>query len=329
MALVTAAQKVTLYQVGDLVESGDFNNLLDALDGTYCTFKGGDDSADPQYPDTATGGYKKKDCGTVKPAHVISTSYGYNEADLTPAYTARQCAEYGKLGLMGVTVLFSSGDTGVAGEGPNGDAVCLNPDGSQSTTGKIFNPSFPGTCPFVTSVGATQVNPGSTVFEPESACEQVIYSGGGFSNHFRIPNYQRKAVSGYLKHHRPSYAKDIYNSTGRSRAYPDLSANGANYAVSVDGTFELVFGTSASTPVVGAILTLVNDARLFDRKKPIGFINPTIYSHKFADAFHDITTGTNQGCGTKGFNATKGWDPVTGLGTPNFPKLVQKWLELP
>jgi tripeptidyl-peptidase I len=141
------------------------------------------------------------------------------------------------------------------------------------------------------------VNPGSTVFEPESACEQVIYSGGGFSNHFRIPKYQRKAVSGYLKHHRPSYAKDIYNSTGRSRAYPDLSANGANYVISVSqtvaayfvapprrclctsqilGNFTPVFGTSASTPVVGAILTLVNDARLVAGKGPIGFVNPTV-----------------------------------------------------
>lgn len=36
----------------------------------------------------------KENCGTVKPANVISTSYGYNEADLSPAYTARQCAEY-------------------------------------------------------------------------------------------------------------------------------------------------------------------------------------------------------------------------------------------
>lgn len=93
-----------------------------------------------------------KDCGTVKPANVISTSYGYNEADLTPAYAARQCAEYAKLGLMGITVLYSSGDNGVAGN----NNTCLNPDGSQSADGKLFNPSFPSTCPYVTSVGATQ-----------------------------------------------------------------------------------------------------------------------------------------------------------------------------
>ena len=44
--------------------------------------------------------------------------------------------------------------------------------------------------------------------------------------------------------------------------------------------------------------------------------------HAFApDAFNDITTGNNPGCGTPGFNATQGWDPVTGLGTPNFEKL--------
>jgi tripeptidyl-peptidase-1 len=39
------------------------------------------------------------DCGTLTPAHVISTSYGYNEADLSPAYTARQCAEYAKVSI--------------------------------------------------------------------------------------------------------------------------------------------------------------------------------------------------------------------------------------
>lgn len=39
----------------------------------------------------------KEDCGTVKPAYVVSTSYSYNEADLTPAYMERQCAEYAKV----------------------------------------------------------------------------------------------------------------------------------------------------------------------------------------------------------------------------------------
>jgi len=206
--------------------------------------------------------------------------------------------------------------------------VCLNADGTQTADGKLFNPTFPAGCPFVTSVGATQVNPGSSVHEPESACEQVIYSGGGFSNYFALPDYQKKVVHRYMKNI-PSSLNGQYNATGHSRGFPDLSANGANYVVSVGGKFILVYGTSASTPVVGAILTLVNDARLAEGKKPIGFINPTIYSPKFNGAFHDITSGSNPGCGTQGFKATSGWDPVTGLGTPNFPELVKRWLKLP
>jgi tripeptidyl-peptidase I len=98
----------------------------------------------------------------VKPANIISISYYYNEANLTPAYTARQCMEFAKLGLMGITVLFSSGDNGVAGI----INACLNSDGSQSANGQLFNPSFPGTCPYVTSVGATQ----GTQFSFVSAC---------------------------------------------------------------------------------------------------------------------------------------------------------------
>ena len=53
-----------------------------------------------------------------------------------------------------------------------------------------------------------------------------------------------------------------------------------------------------------------------------------IYSTTFAEGFNDVINGTNPGCGTLGFNATKGWDPVTGLGTPNFPSLLSKWLAL-
>ena len=71
----------------------------------------------------------------------------------------------------------------------------------------------------------------------------------------------------------------------------DIAANGANYVIAIDGEFELVFGTSCSSPVVGAILTLVNDARLAVGKSPIGFINPTIYSDKFKGLFNDITIG--------------------------------------
>ena len=58
-----------------------------------------------------------------------------------------------------MTILYSSGDYGVAGNG----GLCLYANGTQSVNASDFNPSFPGTCPYITSVGATQVNPNSTV----------------------------------------------------------------------------------------------------------------------------------------------------------------------
>jgi hypothetical protein len=34
-------------------------------------------------------------------------------------------------------------------------------------------------------------------------------------------------------------------------------------------------------------------------------------------------------CGSVGFQASKGWDPVTGLGTPNYPRMLEYFLSLP
>ena len=54
---------------------------------------------------------------------------------------------------------------------------------------------------------------------------QVIFSGGGFSNHFRMPEYQKAAVEGFLKNFPPPFPPTIFNTTG-SRAFPDIAANG-------------------------------------------------------------------------------------------------------
>ena len=160
MTLVGSRQSVQLYQAGDLYEGASFGNLLDALDASYCTFEGGDNPEfDATYPDPYGGYEGPEDCGTVTPAYIMSTSYGYTEADLTPAYEQRQCAEYAKLGLMGISVFFSSGDNGVAGNG----GVCLDADGQEDYDGTSFAPGFPVDCPYVTAVGATQVNPNATV----------------------------------------------------------------------------------------------------------------------------------------------------------------------
>lgn len=90
-------QQVTVFQVGDQGSNSgriSFNNFLDGIDKAYCTSNGGDDTnVDESFPDA--GGYKgKEQCGVWKPSSVISTSYTYNEHDLSAAYEQRQCNEY-------------------------------------------------------------------------------------------------------------------------------------------------------------------------------------------------------------------------------------------
>ena len=125
----------------------------------------------------------------------------------------------------------------------------------------------------------------------------------------------------------PNYGPDVYNDTGCARGYPDIAAIGLNGPTVFNGTTLGVGGTSLSAPIIGGIITLLNEARIEAGKGPIGFLNPTFYANH--DAFNDITVGNNPGCHTGGFNATPGWDPVTGLGTPNFEKLKEVFLNLP
>lgn len=325
-------QPVQLYQVGDFIEGGSLNDFLDAVDASYCTFDGGDDPVqDGQYP-SSRGGYEgPKNCGGFAATKVISSSYAYNEADLTARYETRQCAEYAKLGLAGSTFLFASGDYGVSGN----LFKCIEPRNKTLNVGNngIFNPSFPASCPFVTAVGATQLKANRTVqlnssfTSPEVAAETRIESGGGFSNVFGLPAYQATAVKNWFATANPPYGADRFNNSQQTRGYPDIAANGVGYITAIDAKFGLVYGTSASTPTVASVFVLINQARLDAGKSPIGFVNPVLYANP--QALNDVISGSNPGCGTQGFSANAGWDPITGLGTPNFPKLLATFLALP
>lgn len=95
------------------------------------------------------------------------------------------------------------------------------------------------------------------------------------------------------------------------------------------GELVSVDGTSASTPVIAAMIALINDARLRVGMSPLGFLNPWLYdtAARFPSAFVDITQGDNACtanamiCCPFGLPAAVGWDAVTGLGTPNFVTL--------
>lgn len=87
------------------------------------------------------------------------------------------------------------------------------------------------------------------------------------------------------------------------------------------------FGTSLASPIFGAVLTLINEERYAIGKGSVGFVNPTLY--KNPQVLNDITNGSNPNCGSSGFKTAKGWDPVTGLGTPNYPAMLGLFLSLP
>ncbi|KAF9305335.1 hypothetical protein BGZ74_010553 [Mortierella antarctica] len=171
-----------------------------------------------------------------------------------------------------------------------------------------FRADLPRKLSWVTAVGATKG-------QPEVGAE---LSAGGFSNIFPTATYQADAVAGY-RSRLGSVNQGRYNPKGR--AYPDISAQGVNIAIVLKGAEVLVEGTSASAPIVASIVALLNDKLISKNGKPLGFLNPLLYSHP--GIFNDITAGNNPSCGTNGFPATAGWDPVTGLGTPNFPRFAQ------
>jgi len=110
----------------------------------------------------------------------------------------------------------------------------------------------------------------------------------------------------------------LFNPHGR--AIPDVSAQAENFRVFFRGRSTSAGGTSAAAPSFAGLVALLNDARMAAGRPPLGFLNPLIY-YLGGEAFNDIKVGNAPGCGTPGFHATTGWDPVTGLGTPDFEKL--------
>jgi tripeptidyl-peptidase-1 len=79
----------------------------------------------------------------------------------------------------------------------------------------------------------------------------------------------------------------MYNEHGR--AFPDIAAQGENIVIAYRDEFILVDGTSASAPIFASIVALINDRRMAKGGKPLGFLNPLIYSRP--DIWNDITTG--------------------------------------
>merc|ERR1712176_1732813 len=250
---------------------------------------------------------------------VISTSYGEDEDSTDLDYAKRCNVEFQKAGARGISLLFSSGDSGVAGIGGsvlNDTSACKNDCDAGSD---CFVPQWPAASPWVTAVGGTKSYPG----QPEMA-DQL--SSGGYSLRWPRPSWQSSAVDAYVQRTDADMADPSrYRSAGRG--FPDVAAQSENYIVTLDLIPYPVSGTSCSAPTFAGIVSLLNDLRLQKGQSSLGYLNPLLYSD-LSSTFTDIVKGSNPGCDTKGFPAKPGWDPVTGLGTPNYNKMAEVVSEL-
>ena len=211
-----------------------------------------------------------------------------------------------------------SGDSGSAVEG------C---DSTGTPIALVQGVFYPASDPLVTSVGGTSLlatQSGKYMSETtwnESANGNDA-TGGGFSSLFARPSYQ-----------------DGVPGIGAARGVPDVAYDGdplTGFPVVCSSFLPgatiiiPIAGTSAGVPQGAAITALADQAE----GERLGVLNPTYYhilkSASYAKGFHDITTGNNaftfqshgQTVTIPGYDAGPGWDPTTGVGTPQVADLV-------
>ncbi len=229
---------------------------------------------------------------TNKPG-VLSISWGGPESGWSAASRTSLDNACQSAAALGVTITVASGDNG-SSDGGTGNNV-----------------DFPAASPHVLACGGTLLEGSGTKISSEVVWNDQASgggaSGGGVSTVFALPTWQRNAK-----------VPAASSSTG-GRGVPDVAGDASpesGYNVLVDGSTEVVGGTSAVAPLWAGLITLVNQSLVGAGKSAAGFINPTLYASPAA--LRDITSGSNGS-----FNAGPGWDACTGLGSPNGTAVLQ------
>jgi subtilase family serine protease len=271
-------------------------------------------------------------------ADVISQSFGASEETFASTQSLLNLRyAYKDAHDKAVTVLASTGDYGST----NTTKV---PVGQGGTIIPYQNVGWPASDPLVTAVGGTYLctdpnastrvvdssaPPARCAAHPGQAEVGWIDSGGGFSHVFSKPGYQDTLPAGST-------------AIGSMRGIPDIASEGSSLSGPLiydsnagldqftnvaggNGGWFVIGGTSVSCPQWAGMIAIadqINGGRL-------GFINPALYAmasnpSTYAADFFDVTTGDNGAFApdVPGYPATTGWDPVTGLGTPNAANLL-------
>jgi subtilase family serine protease len=282
-------------------------------------------------------------------ADVISQSFGTAEGAFGSKQSLLNLRDaFKEADANGVTIVASTGDTGSANDKKT-------PVGQGGTTLAGSTVGWPASDPLVTAVGGTSLCTSAEVdrnagrvadhVNPPAVCQKTtqdevawgdlargIGTGGGFSDVFARPSWQSVLPAGST----PIPAS--------SRGLPDISMHadpltGALVYLSLppDGLSGMncggtpcstgwydIGGTSLSSPEWAGLVAIAAQIK----GHGLGLINDDLYGlaadpATYAEDFHDITEGTNAvNPDVPGYNAGPGWDPTTGLGTPNAANLI-------
>ena len=235
---------------------------------------------------------------------VVSVSWGAPE-DVAWTAQARNAFHnaLADAAALGVTVCCAAGD-----DGSSDIRTVSQRDGKPHA-------DFPASSPFALACGGTKLTGTGTTIQSETTWNEGNRrgaTGGGVSVAFPPPSYQSTVTV-------PPSPK---GSAGRG--VPDVAGNAdpvTGYRIILNGAWTTIGGTSAVAPLWAGLVALVNQRLTTLGKPSVGFLHPTLYAHP--GVFRDITEGNNDIDGTlNNYPAGPGWDPCTGLGTPNGAALL-------
>jgi subtilase family serine protease len=236
-------------------------------------------------------------------ASVISMSASFGEHYVTSGNAATIHGALSEARDHDITFVAASGDSGAV-----------------SDNGPPREVSLPASDPLVLGVGGTTLTASSSgAYVGEVAWRGPFgqsASGGGFSSLYRRPAYQNGVHGIAAMRGVPDVSADADHRTGMTLVF----ANGSKSMTNPGG------GTSASAPLWAGVVALADQLA----GRHLGFVNAGIYriamSSSSGDAFHDVKSGDNTVSTSKttvtGYQASPGWDPVTGWGSPNAQVLV-------
>jgi kumamolisin len=219
---------------------------------------------------------------------IVSISWGAPEKESTLQSLKDYDAACVDAAALGITICAAAGDHGSSDTNP---------------PVKRANVDFPASSPHVLACGGTHLEAknGAITLETVWNTHDGWATGGGVSEVFKLPDYQKRAGV-------PKSA----NAGGKpGRGVPDVAGNGdseTGYRILVDGVATVVGGTSAVAPLWAGLIARLNQAK----GTRLGFVHTRLYAAGTGKGFRDIVQGDNGA-----YKAKPGWDPCTGLGTPD------------